>query len=671
MMNLAKDVLKHAWIMRMSMAMKISHPDVPPEQIEMMVAKIYDARVRDTKVKMYNNYENIVASTSLVDMVDWIQTAKPLISESGVFFYQKSQKRNVNVEIIKECMLDARSVHKKEKFTALDAGDVFLAAVKDLQQNNDKKAANSGYGAEGESSSFLYNIHSAMSVTAAGRGQISTACQCFENLLADNVKFFHVTEFMTWVYNIIHEQPDWKLDTFKICRKVPSKEAFVQRFYRKFGHPDLCDISLLERTYDYLDDEMRIRVYYKANLREFLKLPIPCDLYGDIACMDEEFINPNKPSPTLKPILNKLTDMVLEFVGYKHGIFRYEDRTRYQKRAICIVIDTDSNFLYYGNVLRYLMDEILPQKMFRKKADRDAYKLRVLNVLSDFSTKAITERLWEYTGVLNIPEEDRPFVNMKNEFYYSRVIVTYAKKSYVGLQRRQENVIFKEPVLDVKGVNFFKSTASAETTKFIYDEVLMNQLLTPAAGDVSLRSTYRAISDFQLQMAEKIRGGDMGYLKRSIRVKTPDAYANPMGIGQYKAVFVWNAVVPDKDRIVLPSTVTIVKVQLRNKKDVAALEKWPDIYDNMMKLFDRNPEIGDTIDKETGKVKKGKGIKSIALPADLDEVPDWILAIIDVETLVADNMALFVQLFRPLGMTKGTTSHNGSSKTWYTNIIRL
>lgn len=670
-MTMPKDVLKHAWIMRMSMAMRATHPDVPAAQIDQMVAQIYAARVKDTKVQMYNNYENIVAGTTLLDMVDWMQTAKPLIAESGVFFYQKSQKRNVNTEIIKECMLDARNVHKAEMFTALDAKDVFLAATKDLQQSNDKKAANSGYGAEGESSSFLYNIHSAMSVTACGRGQISTACQCFENLLADSVKFFHMTEFFTWVYNIINERVDWKFDTFKICPKVPSRKAFIRRFERKFGHSDLCNIDMLGQTYDYLDDEMRARVYYKANFREFIALPIPCELYGDIICTDVEFINPNKPPAEIKPMLTKLTEMVLEFVGYKHGVFRYEDRTRYQKRAICIVIDTDSNFLYYGDLLRYLMGGVLPQKMFRKKADRQAYKNRILNVLSDISTKAITERLFNYLGVVNVPEEDRHWVNMKNEFYYTRVIVTYAKKSYVGLQKRKENVIFDTPELDVKGVNFFKSTASEETTQFIYDEVLMKQLLDPPSGEVSLRSTYRAISDFQMQMADKIRSGNMGYLKRSIRVKTPDAYANPMGIGQYKAVYAWNAVVPDRERITLPNTVTIVKVLLRSKKDVAALEKWPEIYDNMMRLFDTDPEIGDYVDKTTGKVKKGKGIKSIALPSDLDEVPDWVLAIIDTETLVSDNMKLFTQLFRPLGMTKGTTTHNGSSMAYYTNIIRI
>ena len=164
-----KDVLKNQWIMRMSMAMEMTHPDVPKDQIESMVAKIYEKRVRNPQVQLYNNYENTVADANLLYMVDWYQSYKPLIAESGVYFYQKSQKRNVNTEIIKECMLDARTVHKAEKFEAMKAGDVFLASVKDIQQANDKKAANSGYGAEGESSSFLYNIHSTMSVTSCGR----------------------------------------------------------------------------------------------------------------------------------------------------------------------------------------------------------------------------------------------------------------------------------------------------------------------------------------------------------------------------------------------------------------------------------------------------------------------------------------------------------------------
>ena len=100
------------------------------------------------------------------------------------------------------------------------------------------------------------------------------------------------------------------------------------------------------------------------------------------------------------------------------------------------------------------------------------------------------ERLWFYCGTANIAEEDRQHINMKNEFYYSRVMVTFAKKSYVGLQKRQEEVVFKEPKIDVKGVNFFKSTASEDTSKFIYDKVLMGELLDPPDEKISLRRVY-------------------------------------------------------------------------------------------------------------------------------------------------------------------------------------
>lgn len=664
-------VLKANWVLQMTEAMCITHPGVPRSQIEAAVSRIYDKRVQDTEVQLYNNYENFVAKSTLIGMVDWFQQANPLIAESGVFFHQKSEKRNLNIEIIKECMLDARNIHKKEKFAAMDAGDEFTAAIKDLQQGNDKKAANSGYGAEGQSSSFLFNIHSAMSVTACGRGQISTACQCFENLLADNVKFFHMNEYFNWVYNIVHEQPEWEYDTFSIISIVPARDQFIERFRGKFGHEDLCNEEMIGQTYDYLDDELRIRVYYKANLREFLVQRRPSDMLTDIAEADVEFIDPNKIPEELRKPIKKLTELVMEFVGYKYSVFRYEDRTRYQKRKVAIVIDTDSNFIYYGDILRHIVENVLPPKLFKNKHKNDEYKMRVLNVLSDFTTQAITRTLYHYLGVVNVAEEDRQYIKMKNEFYYSRVIVTYAKKSYVGLQKRQEEVIFDEPKLDVKGVNFFKSTASADTSKFIYDKILMEQLLQPKDGKVSLRKTYEAIYRFQQQISGEIAKGNTGYLKQSIKVKTPDAYAVPLRIGQYKAVYVWNKLNDDADRIDLPATVTLVKVQLQSKKDAAKLENWPKIYERVIKLFDTDPEIGDYIDPKDGKLKAGKGIKAIALPDGMDEVPDWVLAVIDVETLASDNMKLFTQLYKPLGMSKGSTAHNGTTINYYTNIVRI
>jgi hypothetical protein len=65
----------------------------------------------------------------------------------------------------------------------------------------------------------------------------------------------------------------------------------------------------------------------------------PSMLLSDIAYSDIEFIDPNEIPKELSDLVNVLTDMIVEIVGYKHSIFRYEDRTKYQPRAATPVMD--------------------------------------------------------------------------------------------------------------------------------------------------------------------------------------------------------------------------------------------------------------------------------------------------------------------------------------------
>lgn len=343
--------IRDHWIQVMTRSMCTAHPEMSRDEIRKKVTKIFDKRFTDHDATMYNNYDEVVAPVTLAQIVDWFRETKPLICESGVYFMQKSVKRNINVEIVKECMLDARKIHKKEMFECLDRGDAFGAAVKNIQQANDKKAANSQYGASAEPSSFLYNLHAAMSVTSCGRGQLSTACQCIENLLADNVKFFNMDEFYTWVDHICSEKDSWKFDTMEIISIIPTREQFVDRFLSKFYHVQYADEKKIGMVYDSLSEELMIRLYYKANLRDFLMNAYPLILFGKISSMDmkpeEDFIDPNVVPGKLRPDVQKLVDLVIEFVVYKYSIFRYEDRTRYQKRKAIIVMDRHYPKLYF------------------------------------------------------------------------------------------------------------------------------------------------------------------------------------------------------------------------------------------------------------------------------------------------------------------------------------
>lgn len=332
--------LRDEWVRQMTDNLSRLHPELTHRQIEDFVIKTYMEKYTDHEAILYNSYENTVANTSLGEVLDWLEKDKPLIAESGVYFYPKHVKRNVNIEIIKEHMLDARTVHKQEMFDALDAGDTFTAAVKDIQQANDKKAANSGYGAEGQSSSFLFNVHSAMSVTSCGRGQLSTAILCYENLFGDFVKFFDMDEFYTFITHVESEKSSWKYKLDDIVNWSPSKKQWVQRFESKFLHPSLYDHEQMEKIYDSLSDEMRDRTFYKANLRAFLyRNKYPSELFADIAASKCAFIDPNKIPSEIKDQVNHLADIVTEFVNYKFSWNRYEDRARYQKRSVVTVSD--------------------------------------------------------------------------------------------------------------------------------------------------------------------------------------------------------------------------------------------------------------------------------------------------------------------------------------------
>lgn len=343
--------LETEWIWQMTESLARMHPEMDRDTIEDFVIEQYHNRYTNHSAMLHNSYENTTTETSLGEVVDWAESYHPLMAESGVFFYPKDKKRNVNIEIIKEAMLDARTVHKKEKFEAMKRGDTFTAAVKDLQQGNDKKAANSGYGAEGQSSSFLFNVNSAMSVTASGRGQLSTMILNFENLFADNVKFWNMDEFHTYINHVVNDRKSWKFNTDDVIDRAPTRARWIERFSNKMIHETVCDMAQIEAVYDGLSDEDRIRTFYMSNIRDFMVNSVPMKWFQEIADTDifldkdgkpVPFADPNDVPKEIKEPMDKLVSSVCEFVNYKFSNFRYQDKARYSKRRVAILSDTDS-----------------------------------------------------------------------------------------------------------------------------------------------------------------------------------------------------------------------------------------------------------------------------------------------------------------------------------------
>ena len=95
------------------------------------------------------------------------------------------------------------------------------------------------------------------------------------------------------------------------------------------------------------------------------------------------------------------------------------------------------------------------------------------------------------------------------------------------------------------------------------------------------------------------------------------------------------------------------------------------MYEKFTELLEDKNLLKERVNSKGEVLYDFTGIKSIALPGTYDEVPDWLLSIIDVDTLVGDNMKLFTQIYSPLSLVSGKSSVNGSAAQYYTNIIRI
>lgn len=659
--------IKDEWISRNLKILKTLKPNMSEGKLLKYLNKKFEENFRDSEAKIYNSYDETIIETTLASTLDWVQVEKPYISESGCFFKNRYKCRNLNAEIIGG-QLEKRALRKKEMFAAKQAGDVILEAFKDICQGNEKKRANSGYGAEGNSTSFLFNAHSAISITAAGRCSLSVAGMCFENLFANFVKFKNLDELYTYLYNLTKDKKEWKYDYKEVVNLIPTKSDFINNLKEKFAEDVVYDEDRLDEIYESLSKEMRIRVYYKSNMKKFLKNTIPKDLIRDIMKTESEFVDPNKIPKDIAPLVIVFNEIVTEFVGYKYQHFRYEDRMKADQKANIVVSDTDSTFLYLGDIVRFVMNNLLPIKLFKNKETKKSYRIKLVNLFCILMSTASRDALDNYLDKVNVEDDFKGQVDMKNEYYLEIVGVTFAKKSYFGILSRKEGFIFPKPKLDVKGVNFFKSTSTEKTTKFIYDEILMKRIFDTKKGEIDIKAIVRKIKEYENKMYNDIKNGDMGYYKKSVKVKSQDAYVDPMKISAYKATYVWNSLVEFNDQISFPAVTTSVKVNIKSIKDLAPLEKYPEIFEKFVYLLEKDKNLQRVDSKGTSKFI---GIKSIALPYGTDKVPDWLLELIDIETIISDNMKLFTQLYRPLGFKPGTNSHNGTQVKYYTNIIKL
>ena len=519
----------------------------------------------------------------------------------------------------------------------------------DRKQLSEKISANSIYGTFGNVVSFLFNKYTAPSVTGSGQSLISTTEQAFESFLANNTLFNNINECFTFLTNVLSEE--YTMDSSFLI-DVSIDQVFtrlVNTFYRyQESYTELLYAFLSTLTQDQLN-----KIYYKNNLYEFSNHPNITSLLVSIVRNTGEFKDPNKIPESSREYLEELWKYYKEFVLYNYSPINRIQRLKHDKRKVVLTIDTDSNFLNLNPWVQYMFDNIIDPDYRNDNRDREELRFIAVNTMAFVITNMMNTVLGRYTKDANIPKDYRHYINIKNEFLMSRVVLASKKKRYFSSIRLREGDEIWPEKLDVKGHDFMKSTATVETkAKFV--DIIKRRIL--GVKDIDVVAILNDIEDFEDEIIRSLKDGDKKYLI-PVSVKELEAYSEPLKMQGVRAVIAWNYFYPNLE-IDLPTKLDIVKLTLNEEKSI-----------NRLRM--ENPEmfkiLNDKILNNPDKRISDKGLAVIAIPRNVDKIPEWLIPYIDYDTIAYNVLNKFYPVLESLGLDTIKTS----KKEYFSNILNI
>jgi hypothetical protein len=622
------------------------YPGIDKEELNKLLDKIIDEKLVNPPAQLHNNYIHKSIQVDLLGIYDWIDKTQPIVAGFGVFFKNQNQVLNP-AAVMLDNFLNLRKSYKKELKNYLETS--YEYATFDRLQATEKINANSYYGASGAPTSNFFNLYTATSVTATGQSLISTTETAFEAFLANNIPFSDLDECMTFLNNIVKEKRELDDD---FLPDVPI-ELVMKRLNSMFNEYKNEYTQIIFNYLINLSQKDLNRIYFKNNIFGFSKISKIRNKLTDIIMRTESFKDPNKVPENIVNSMDDLWDYYKEFVLYNYPAFNRIQRLKTEKRKRVVTVDTDSNMINLNPWVEFLYYYIISDNDVLLSRNPDELRYISINIMCYVLTHMITEVLWKYTKTSNILKEFRSRINMKNEFLFSRMILAASKKRYItGVKLREGKEIIPEKI-EIKGMDFVKSTTRDETRKYFINLVKEKILYV---DKINISEILRELERFEGIIRDSLLKGEKHFLIPK-SVKELEAYKDAFKEQGVRGIIAWNYLYPSQI-INLPEKIDMVKVKLTNEKEV---EKLKDVnkeyYDIIMKnIFgNKEPKISE------------KGVQVIAIPRNVDAIPEWIVPFIDYDTIVNDNISRFYSVLESLGLENIRTS----KKEYFSNILTV
>lgn len=194
----------------------------------------------------------------------------------------------------------------------------------------------------------------------------------------------------------------------------------------------------------------------------------------------------------------------------------------------------------------------------------------------------------------------------------------------------------------MKGLSLRKTSVPRklreEFTKILTDDILK-------AEKINLKEVLNKYDALGNTVEESLKDGKTDYVLPK-NIESISNYKAPDTIEQIRGLLVWNELEPES-QIIPPEKVNIIKLNCFEESDPrleSLKQTHPDKYNKIMKVVFNHGIQNPTIDISRF------GLSCIAIPKNIDKIPDYILPFIDYSAMKNNNMANGYIILESLGI---------------------
>lgn len=640
--------LEQRWLYDNALLLSKLYPKLSIEAIVDRLKMIMASNIKTTEVLLHDTYRNKVYRSDTLKMIDFIKNEKVLTGGNGVLLDRNA--KNPAIKMLNKGA-EKRNYYKQKMYSYDPKTEEYMFNMMNLYQGNEKTKLNAWYGINGAPTSLFFNLACATAITLKGQQLISAATCGFDMFLGNNVKFLDFDDCMMYVKNILNEKENRSLkDSDFLDRNIRVEEVY-QLLYSYFEDKNHCKRNILYNILKHCSKQDLNRIYYKNNLEAFCKNKVIRNIMNDFLTTVDVYVDPSekKTPPELKTKLDNFWLVLEEFILYNYQIPDKVFRVLNRQRKRVLVIDTDSNMIDMGAWVNFVIDNVVTDETLDKTNPSD-FKYVIIYTMCYQLSKMIRTILDTYLKNCNVKKENRPIMDMKNEFLFPTMLITSAKKNYASIVKYKEGKDMHE-VLDIKGLPINKSSTNRIASKRFKD-IIEQKILK--SDKINVVDILMELYDFENEIRQSLRDGDKTFLK-PIKVNDAMAYADPLSNGGYRGAMLWNMLYPN-NQIDLPDSFFLVKLTLTKENDLERIED----------EYIRNTIKTNIFESEEKRIRS-KGAYILAIPRT-ENIPEWAIPFIDEDTIVGDTMRAFMGVMKALGIC--TISQQSDSEQ-FSNYIAI